>query len=446
MFERLTEKLLNVVRTLKGKGKISESNIEEALRAVRMALLEADVNLNVVKNFLEGVKAKALGQEVLQSLTPDQQFIKILYEELVRVLGEGRSSFNFPSLPPGIVMLVGLQGSGKTTTAAKIARFFVKDGHSTLLVPADVYRPAAQQQLKILAEKAQAFYFEPNDIRDPVLMCENAVKEAKKRGIHRVVIDTAGRLHIDEELMIELQKIIEKVNPAEKLFVADAMAGQSAVEVAKDFHKRINLTGIILTKADGDARGGVVLSVKATTGLPVKMVGIGEKIDALELFYPDRMASRILGMGDVLTLIEKAEKEIDLKSAEKTAKRLEKGEFTLEDLREQLRQLRKMGPLDQLMQMIPGFSMAPKLPQTNFDEKQLKRIEAIIDSMTIEERRNPKILDGSRRKRIAMGSGTTVSEVNNLYKQYLEMKKMVEKMKKGGLKNLMRNLKGNFKF
>ncbi|NMC00584.1 MAG: signal recognition particle protein, partial [Thermoanaerobaculaceae bacterium] len=351
MFEKLTEKLLGVVNTLRGRGKLTESNIEEAVRAVRMALLEADVHISVVKSILEGVKAKALGQEVLKSLTPDQHFVKILHEEIVRVLGEGQSGFSFPSLPPGIIMLVGLQGSGKTTTAAKIAKFFVKEGHSTLLVPADVYRPAAQQQLKVLAEKAGVFYFEPNGEKDAAKMCESAIAEAKRRGIHRVIIDTAGRLHIDENLMEELERICQKVNPNERLYVADAMAGQSAVQTAKAFFEKVKLTGIVLTKADGDARGGVVLSVKATTGLPVKMVGTGEKIDAIELFYPERMASRILGMGDVLTLIEKAESAIDLKEAEKTARRLEKGEFTLDDLRDQFRQIKKMGSLDQILGM-----------------------------------------------------------------------------------------------
>lgn len=444
MFEKLTEKLLSVVNTLRGKGKLTESNIEEAVRAVRMALLEADVHISVVKSILEGVKTKALGQEVLKSLTPDQHFIKILHEEIVRVLGEGQSGFNFPSLPPGIIMLVGLQGSGKTTTAAKIANFFAKEGHSTLLVPADVYRPAAQQQLKVLAEKANVFYFEPNEEKDAARMCENAIAEAKRRGIHRVIIDTAGRLHIDENLMEELEKICKKVNPHERLYVADAMAGQSAVQTAKAFFEKVQLSGIILTKADGDARGGVVLSVKATTGLPVKMVGTGEKIDAIELFYPDRMASRILGMGDVLTLIEKAESAIDIKTAEKAARRLEKGEFNLDDLRDQFRQIKKMGSMDQILSMIPGFSGLRNIPKPELNEKQIKRMEAILDSMTPEERRNPKILNGSRRKRIAMGSGTTVAEVNALYKQYLEMKKMVEKMKKGGIKSILRNLKGSF--
>lgn len=444
MFEKLTEKLLGVVSTLRGRGKLTESNIEEAIKAVRMALLEGDVHIGVVKSIIEGVKSKALGQEVLKSLTPDQHFIKILHEEIVRVLGEGQSGFIFPSLPPGIIMLAGLQGSGKTTTAAKIAKFFTKEGHSTILVPADVYRPAAQQQLKVLAEKAGVFFFNPAGEKDAVKICENAIAEAKRRGIHRVIIDTAGRLHIDDALMVELERICSRVNPSERLYVADAMAGQSAVQTAKAFFEKVKLTGIILTKADGDARGGVVLSVKATTGLPVKMVGTGEKIDAIELFYPERMASRILGMGDVLTLIEKAESALDLKEAEKTARRLEKGEFNLDDLRDQFRQIKKMGSLDQILGMIPGFSSMGNIPKPELNEKQMKKMEAILDSMTVEERKNPKILNGSRRKRIAVGSGTTVSDVNALYKQYLEMKKMVEKMKKGGIKSILRNLKGRF--
>lgn len=444
MFEKLTEKLLDVVKNLRGKGTLSESNIEDAVRAVRMALLEGDVHISVVKDIVEGVKAKAIGQDVLKSLTPDQQFIKILHDELVRVLGEGQSGFHFSPLPPGIIMLVGLQGSGKTTTAAKIAKFFGKEGHSTILVPADVYRPAAQHQLKVLSEQAKCFFYDPQGEKNPVEISKKAVEEAKARGIHRVIIDTAGRLHIDEELMKELKLISDAVKPDESLYVADAMAGQSGVQTAKVFYEKVDLTGVILTKADGDARGGVVLSVKATTGLPVKLVGTGEKIDAIELFYPDRMASRILGMGDVLSLIEKAEESIDIKEAQKTAKRLQKGEFTLDDLREQFRHIKKMGPLDQILGMIPGFSSMGNMPKPEIDEKQLKRMEAILDSMTKEERQNPKILDGSRRKRIALGSGTTVAEVNNIYKQYLEMKKMMERMKKGGMKSILRNLKGNF--
>lgn len=442
MFEKLSERLQGVVNSLRGRGKLTESNIEEAVRAVRMALLEADVHISVVKDVLDGVKAKALGQEVLKSLTPDQHFIKILHEEMVRVLGEGKTALSFPSLPPGILMLVGLQGSGKTTTAAKIARYFLKEGHSTLLVPADVYRPAAQQQLRVLAKQVGVFFYEPDGETDPAAMCQKAVADAKKRGIHRVVIDTAGRLHIDEKLMKELEDICSRVNPAERLYVADAMAGQSAVQTAKAFHEKVSLTGILLTKADGDARGGVVLSVKATTGLPVKMVGTGEKTDAIELFYPERMASRILGMGDVLSLIEKAQEAVDLKEAEKTAKRLEKGEFTLEDLREQFRQIKKMGPLDQIVGMIPGLSSMGNMPRPEIDERQIKRMEAILDSMTLDERSRPKILNGSRRRRIAAGSGTTVADVNRLIQQYLEMRKMVEKMKKGGMKSILRNLRG----
>jgi signal recognition particle subunit SRP54 len=445
MFEKLSERLQGVFNSLRGRGTLSESNIEEAVRAVRIALLEADVHISVVKDVLDGVKAKALGQEVLKSLTPDQHFIKILHEELVRVLGEGQSQLSFPSLPPGIVMLVGLQGSGKTTTAAKMARYFLKDGHSVLLVPADVYRPAAQQQLKILAQQTGVFFYDPQGEQDPVAMCEKAISDAKKRGIHRVIIDTAGRLHIDEKLMRELEDICHKVNPSERLYVADAMAGQSAVQTAKTFHEKVNLTGILLTKADGDARGGVVLSVKATTGLPVKMVGTGEKTDAIELFYPERMASRILGMGDVLSLIEKAQEAVDINEAEKTARRLEKGEFSLRDLKDQFRQIKKMGPLDQIMGMIPGMPQMGGLPKPEVDERQIRRMEAILDSMTHEELSKHKILNGSRRRRIAQGSGTTVAEVNRLIQQYLEMKKMVEKMKKGGMKSILRNLQGRFK-
>ncbi len=438
MFERLTERIQDAVKSLRGQGKITESNIQEGLRAVRMALLEADVHVSVVRDFLEGVKAKALGEEVLRSLSPDQHFIKILHEEMVRVLGEGDRRLHFSPLPPGVVMLVGLQGSGKTTTAGKLARYFLEDGHPPLLVPADVYRPAARQQLETVGRAVGAPVFAPDPGDDPVAICRKALEEARKRGIHRLILDTAGRLAVDEGLMEELRRIGEAVKPDESLYVADAMAGQSAMATVQAFHEKVRLTGVILTKADGDARGGAVLSVKAVTGLPVKFVGVGEKYDALEPFYPERMASRVLGMGDVLSLIEKAQAAVDEKEAEEMARRLRRAEFTLEDFRTQLQQMRKMGPLDQVLSMIPGAGAALKGGEV--DEGRLRRAQAILDSMTPYEREHFSAINGSRRRRIAAGSGTTVAEVNQLLKQFLTMRKMMGQVKRGGLKNLRRVL------
>ena len=423
MFEKLTERIQGAVKSLRGQGRITETNIQESLRSVRLALLEADVHVSVVKDFVEGVKAKALGAEVLQSLSPDQHFIKILYEEMVRVLAAGDARLAFPPLPPGIVMLVGLQGSGKTTTAGKLARHFMADGHPALLVPADVYRP------------------ETGD--GPVEICRKAVAEARKRGMHRVILDTAGRLTVDEPLMAELAQIVAAVKPDESLYVADAMAGQSAMGTVKAFHEKVALTGVILTKADGDARGGAVLSVKAVAGLPVKFVGVGEKYDALEPFHADRMASRLLGMGDVMSLIEKAQSAVDVREAEAMAQRLRKSDFTLEDFRGQLRQMRKLGPMEQILGMIPGASAALKgVDPSEVDERRLKRVEAILDSMTPHERAHYQVINGSRRRRIAIGSGTTVAEVNQLIKQFLTMRKMMGQLRRGGMKNIRRFMAG----
>jgi signal recognition particle subunit SRP54 len=441
MFERLTEKLQDAVRSLKGQGHITESNIEESIRAVRLALLEADVHVSVVRDFLEKVRTKALGQEVLRSLTPDQHFVKILAEELEAVLGEGDPRLRFAPIPPGIVMLVGLQGSGKTTTAAKLARYFINDGHPCFLVPADVYRPAARQQLETVGKAVGAQVFAPKPGQGPVDICKDALAEARKRGLHRVILDTAGRLHVDETLMAELQEIQTAVGPHEILYVADAMVGQSAVATAKAFHARVPLTGVILTKADGDARGGAILSVKAVTGAPVKFVGTGEKLDALEPFLPDRMASRILGMGDVMGLIEKAQAAVDVKEAEAMAQRLRRSEFTLEDMREQLRQVQKMGPLDQVIGMIPGMGGRLRgMDPSQLDEGQFKRVVAVLDSMTAHERAHHEVLNGSRRKRIASGAGVAVSEVNQVLKQHLGMRKMLSQIKRGGMKNFLRGL------
>ncbi len=441
MFERLTEKIQGAVKSLRGQGRITETNIQESLRAVRLALLEADVHVSVVKDFIAGVKEKALGADVLQSLSPDQHFIKILPEELIRVLAEGDARLNFPPLPPGVVMLVGLQGSGKTTTAGKLALHFSKDGHPSLLVPADVYRPAARQQLETVGRAVGAPVYQPEEGDGPVAICKKAFAEARRRGMHRVIIDTAGRLTVDEPLMEELAEIVKAVGPHESFYVADAMTGQSALATVKAFHEKVTLTGVILSKADGDARGGAILSVKAVTGLPVKFVGVGEKYDALESFYPDRMASRILGMGDVLGLIEKAQEAVDTKEAEAMAKRLRKAEFTLEDFRTQLKQMKRMGPLEQVLGMIPGMGSALKgIDPSQIDDGKLKRVEAILNSMTAYERAHYQVINGSRRRRIASGSGTAVSDVNQVMKQYMTMRKMMSQLRKKGMKGMARYL------
>lgn len=439
MFEKLTEKIQLTLKNLRGQGRITETNVQESLRAVRLALLEADVHVSVVRDFLDGVKARALGEEVLKSLSPDQHFVKILNDELVRVLGAGDMRVRFPAIPPGIIMLVGLQGSGKTTTAGKLARHFIGDGHPCLLVPADVYRPAARQQLETVGGAVGAHLFAPSPGDRPVAICKKAIEEARRKGMHRVILDTAGRLSIDEALMVELQEIAAAVRPHESLYVADAMTGQSAMGVVKAFHEKVPLTGVILTKADGDARGGAILSVKAVTGLPVKFVGTGEKYDALEPFYPDRMASRILGMGDVLSLVEKAQAAVDEEEAEEMAERLRKAEFTLEDFLTQLKHMKKMGPLEQILGMIPGMGGALRgFDASQIDEKKLRRVEAVLNSMTPYERRHHNVINGSRRKRIARGAGVAVSEVNQVLKQYLTMRKMMDQFRRVGFKGMQR--------
>ena len=440
MFERLAEKLQGAVRSLRGQGRITEQNIQESLRAVRLALLEADVHVAVARDLLDGVKARALGQEVLASLTPDQHFVKILHEELTRVLGAGDPRLRFPSMPPGVVMLVGLQGSGKTTTAGKLARYFVGDGHPCLLVPADVYRPAARRQLEVVGRQAGARVFDTGGSQDPVAICKAAVAEARRAGSHRVILDTAGRLHVDEALMNELAAIVAAVSPHESLYVADAMMGQSAVTTAKAFHGKVPLTGVVLTKADGDARGGAALSVKAVTGLPVKLVGAGEKLDALEPFHADRMAARILGMGDVLGLIEKVQAAVDLEEAREMAERAKRSDFTLEDFRTQLRQVRKMGPLQQVVGMLPGAAALRGTDPADLDERRLVKVQAVLDSMTAHERAHHQVINGGRRKRIAAGAGVSVSDVNQVLKQHLAMRKMMQQLKRGGLKGMMRSL------
>lgn len=444
MFENLTDKLDSIFKKLKGKGRLDEENIQGALKEIRMALLEADVNFKVVKSFIEDVRVLAVGQDVTDSLSPGQQVVKIVHDRLVELMGGTSSQIKFGNRFPAPVMLVGLQGSGKTTTAVKLAKYISKQGKRTLLVSVDVYRPAAMEQLRVLANETGMAVFQSDPKEDPLTICLNAVEEAKSRGYEVLIIDTAGRLHIDMEMMEELRKIKEVVHPAEILFVADAMTGQEAVNVATTFNERLGIDGVIMTKMDGDARGGAALSLKAVMGKPIKFVGIGEKVDALEIFHPERMATRILGMGDILTLVEKAQATIDEQQARELEKKIRKNEFTLEDFRSQLTQIKKMGSIKDMLSMIPGFNKIKALKNIDPDEKELGRVTAIIDSMTKKERHNYLLIDGQRRKRIALGSGTTVQDVNRLLKNYGEMRKMMKKMtSKDGMKAMRR---GNFPF
>ncbi len=441
MFENLSERLESTFKRLRGKGKLTQSDVEKGLREVRLALLEADVHFRVVKDFINRVKERALGAEVMESLTPAQQLIKIVHEELVHTLGDEAVPLNLTGPRPIPILLVGLQGSGKTTSAAKLAKFLKKKGLKPFLVPADVYRPAAIDQLKTLARQAGVPCFETDPQEKPVEIVKKALAEAKAKGYDVAIIDTAGRLHIDEAMMQEVQEIKEAIAPREVLLVADAMTGQDAVNIAKNFHEKVGLTGVILTKVEGDARGGAALSIRAVTGCPIKFLGTGEKLDALEVFHPDRMASRILGMGDVLSLIEKAQEAFDLKKAKELQEKLKREAFTLEDLREQIRQMKRLGSLENILKLIPG--LGNKLKNLPFDERELVRMEAIINSMTPQERRNPKIINASRKRRIAKGSGTTVQDVNRLLKSYEEMRRLFKRMKKkGGLQALARNLFG----
>jgi signal recognition particle subunit SRP54 len=434
MFDNLTDKLSATFKTLRGHGKITERNVDETLREIRKNLLEADVNYGVAKKFLADIKEQALGREVMESLTPGQQFVKLFHRELISLMGEEWEDLNLKTAPPAVIMLVGLQGSGKTTTAGKIALYLRDQSkRSPFLVPADVYRPAAIDQLKVLADRIEVPVFDSNTDMDPVDIAEKAVEQARKEALDTVIIDTAGRLHIDEELMGEVRRIKEKTNPVEILLIADAMTGQDAVTVAEAFDQAVDITGVVLTKLDGDARGGAALSVKAVTGVPIKLVGVGEKLDALEAFHPQRMANRILDMGDILTLIERAERAFDEKKAEQMERRMRRAEFTLEDFRDALVELKKMGPLDEVMGMIPGIGpQLKKIKNMQPAEDELKKTEAIINSMTGKERRNYKVLNGSRRRRIAAGSGTKVQDVNRLVKNYQQMQKMLKLMKKRG--------------
>ncbi|GAB6062635.1 signal recognition particle protein [Deferrisoma palaeochoriense] len=438
MFDSLSEKLSGVFRSLRGKGRLGERDIQAALREVRLALLEADVHYRVVRDFVEAVRERAQGQEVLRSLTPAQTVVKIVHDELVRMMGEHAAPLDVAGKPPVPVMLVGLQGSGKTTTAGKLALYLKRRlGRDPYLVPADVYRPAAIDQLHKVASDVGVPAYPSRPDQDPVEICRAALEEARRGGYDTVLVDTAGRLHVDEELMDELRRLKDLLDPREVLLVADAMTGQDAVNVAKAFDEAVGISGVVLTKADGDARGGAALSIQAVTNRPIKLVGVGEKLDALEVFHPERMASRILGMGDVLSLIEKAEQAIDEDSARDLEEKLRKNRFSLEDFRDQLQMLRKLGSLEDLLKMVPGMGQMKNL---QVDERELVRVIAIIDSMTPEERRKPEILNASRRRRIARGSGTRVEDVNRLIRRYQDARKMMKRMgmmgmgKKGGKK------------
>lgn len=443
MFENLTEKLDGIFKKLKGRGRLDEENVNAALKDIRMALLEADVNFKVVKKFVEDIRSKAVGREVLESLSPGQQIVKIVNDRLVELMGGGTSHLRLSGRFPAPVMLVGLQGCGKTTTAAKLARLLMGMGRRVYLVSVDVYRPAAMEQLKILAKEIGAGIFDSQELRDPLKRCSEAIKEANSGGYDTLIIDTAGRLHIDQEMMDELKQIKAAVNPAEIILTADAMTGQDAVSVAEKFDELLGIDGVILTKMDGDARGGAALSLREVTGKPIKYVGMGEKLDALEPFHAERMASRILGMGDILTLVEKAQATIDEKTARELQKKMRKDEFTLEDFQDQLAKIRKMGSLKDILSMVPGFNKIKALKDVDPDESEIVKTAAIIDSMTKKERQNYLIIDGKRRKRIAKGSGTSVQDVNRLLKNYAEMRKMMKKMSKGGMKSFR---KGNFPF
>ncbi|MBE6551306.1 MAG: signal recognition particle protein [Ruminococcaceae bacterium] len=435
MFENLVDKLSGAFKTFRSKGKLTEADVKVGMREVKLALLEADVNFKVVKEFVSKVSARAVGSDVLESLVPAQQIVKIVNEELVEIMGSKNEKLNISSKPPTIVMMVGLQGSGKTTHSGKLAKLFKKQNKRPLLVACDVYRPAAVKQLEVVGESIDVPVFSIPDSKDPVKIADEAIKFANKNGNDLVIIDTAGRLHIDETLMGELKSIKNRVDPTEILLVVDSMTGQDAVNVAESFNELLDITGVILTKLDGDTRGGAALSVRHVTGKPIKFVGMGEKLDALEPFYPDRMASRILGMGDVLSLIEKAQETFDEKKAAELEKKLRESSFTLQDFLEQFRQIRSMGSMEQLMGMIPGVKPSD-LKDAKIDEKQIDRMEAIILSMTPKEREKPDILNSSRKKRIAAGSGTTVEQINRLLKQFEQtnqlMKTMTKAQKRGG--------------
>lgn len=448
MFTHLSERLNKVIKNLTGQGRLTESNIEETLRDIRIALLEADVALPVAKAFIEDIKAKALGKEVLESLSPGQVLIKLVHDELVTLMGETNASLNLKAQPPVVILMAGLQGSGKTTSTAKLARRLIQEGKSVLLVSVDIYRPAAIEQLATLAKTVNAEFFPSTVNQDPVSIVNQAIQYAKNKVIDVVMVDTAGRLHIDEEMMAEIKRIHAVVQPTETLFVVDSMTGQDAANTAKAFHEALPLTGVVLTKADGDARGGAALSIRYITGKPIKFIGMGEKIDALEPFYPDRIASRILGMGDILSLVEEAQRTIDKEKAEKLVKKIKKGKsFDLEDFRDQLKQIHNMGGMMGIMSKLPGMNQLPAAVKNQFNDKKLVEIEAIINSMRPIERRFPGNIKNSHKRRISMGSGTSIQAVNQLLKQFDQMQKMMKKMSnKGNMMKMMRGLQGKLPF
>jgi signal recognition particle subunit SRP54 len=441
MLENLSSKLQKILRDLRGQGRVSERHIDATAREIRNALLDADVHFKIAKDFVQRVRERALGQEVMESLTPGQQVVKVVRDELVALLGGSQAELQFSKLPPSVFLLVGLQGSGKTTTAAKLGQWLLQNNHTPLLFSVDVYRPAAVEQLRVLCDAGAIGYFDLPGNTDPITRTEQGLRHARNSGYDVVLIDTAGRLHIDDEMMIELERIKKLVSPSEILLIADAMTGQDAVRSAKEFHDRLGLTGVLLTKMDGDARGGAALSIKSVTGQAIKFVGTGEKVDALEPFHPDRLAGRILGMGDVLSLIEKAEKVVDQQEAVEMADKLRKDEFSLEDFRDQLRQIRKLGSLEQIMGMLPNIGPMRGINQMKVDEKELIHIEAIINSMTPQERRYHNILNGNRKKRIARGSGRPVQEINQLLKQYLEARKMMKSLNRGIVPRMFKGMR-----
>ena len=441
MLDILSNKMQKILRNLSGQGRVSERHVEEMAREIRNALLDADVHFTIAKEFVERIKKKALGQEVMESLTPGQQVIRVVRDELVELLGGEQSEVRFAKQPPGVFLMVGLQGSGKTTSTAKLAFWLSNNNHSPLLLSVDVYRPAAMEQLRVLCAGNNLKYFDSTDDMDPVSRAVKGLRYARNGGYDVLLIDTAGRLHIDDEMMTELERIREVAPPVETLLVTDAMTGQDAVRSAKDFHERLGLTGVILTKMDGDARGGAALSIKTVTGQPIKFVGTGEKADALEPFFPDRLAGRILGMGDVLSLIEKVEEAVDKEQALEMAEKLRNDEFTLNDFRDQLNQVRQMGPIDQILGMLPHMGPLRGIGQIKVDEKELIHIEAIIGSMTEHERENHQVLNSSRKKRISRGCGRPVSEINQLLKQYVEARKMMRNLSRGILPRMMRGMR-----